>query len=211
VNVIGGVRIDVDDDQFYSIVSRLYKLEREVERFLEVIENERSLRVRTQGVGYLSPDQVRRYGVVGPVARASGVDVDLRRDAPYAAYPRFHVNVAVREEGDVWARTLVRALETIESLRMCRHLLIGLPDGPTSVSAPRRVPPGQVVSRAEAPRGELVYYIRSDGSEQPARIKIRTPTLTTLITLPDQLEGVNTADVSVVLSGVDLCIACADR
>jgi NADH-quinone oxidoreductase subunit D len=145
------------------------------------------------------------------VARASGVDVDLRRDDKYAAYNRLHVNVALRKEGDVWARTLVRTLETIESLRLCRQLLVALPAGPTSVRAPRRVPPGEVVSRAEAPRGELIYYIRSDGSDRPARVKVRTPSLTSLITVRDQLQGVNTADVSVVLSGVDLCIACADR
>jgi NADH-quinone oxidoreductase subunit D len=105
----------------------------------------------------------------------------------------------------------VRAREAIESLRLCRQLLVALPEGPTRVRAPRRVPPGEVVSRAEAPRGELVYYIRSDGSDKPARIKIRTPTLTSLITVHDQLEGVETADISVVLSGIDLCIACADR
>ena len=210
-NVIGGVRVDVGDDQFYSFVSRLYALEREVERFLDLIQHEPTFRARTEGVGYLSADEIRRYCVVGPVARASGVDVDLRRDTRYAAYGRLHVNVFLREEGDVWARTIVRALEIIESLRMCRQLLITLPEGPTSVRAPRRVPPGEVVSRAEAPRGELIYYIRADGSDKPARIKIRTPSLTTLVTLHDQLEGVNTADVSVVLSGVDLCIACADR
>jgi NADH-quinone oxidoreductase subunit D len=73
------------------------------------------------------------------------------------------------------------------------------------------VPAGEVVTRVEAPRGELIYYIRSDGTDKPARVKIRTPTLTALITLHDQLAGVSTADVSVVLSGVDLCIACADR
>ena len=210
-NVIGGVRIDVGDDQFYSIVQRLYTLEQQTEKFLDVIQNERSFRARTQGVGHLSPEQVRRYCAVGPVARASGIDVDLRRDSTYAAYGRLHVNVAVDSGGDVWARTLVRTMETIESLRICRQLLIGLPEGPTSVRAPRRVPPGEVISRAEAPRGELIYYIRSDGSDKPARVKIRTPSMTSLITLSDQLQGIETADVSVVLSGVDLCIACADR
>jgi NADH:ubiquinone oxidoreductase subunit D len=145
------------------------------------------------------------------VARASGVDMDLRRDAPYAAYDRIHVNVITSNQGDVWARTLVRTLEAIESLHICRQLLVGLPDGPTRVRVPRHVPAGEVVSRAEAPRGELLYYIRADGSDRPARVKIRTPTLTTLITLPDQLAGVNTADATVILSGVDLCIACADR
>jgi NADH-quinone oxidoreductase subunit D len=106
---------------------------------------------------------------------------------------------------------MVRVPETIESLHMCRQLLAGLPDGPTTVRARRRVPPGEVVSRAEAPRGELVYYIRSDGSDRPARLKIRTPTLPALSTLPDQLRGVHTADVPAVLAGVDLCIACVDR
>jgi NADH-quinone oxidoreductase subunit D len=211
VNVIGGVRIDVDDEQYHSIVSRLYELEEQVENFMDVIQHERTFRVRTQRVGYLSADHVRRYCAVGPVARASGVDVDLRRDAPYSAYDRVHVNVVTHQDGDVWARTVVRTRETIESLRLCRQLLVALPDGPTQVRAPRRVPPGEVVSRVEAPRGELLYYIRSDGSDRPARIKIRTPTLTALITLTDQLRGVNTADASVVLSGVDLCIACADR
>jgi NADH-quinone oxidoreductase subunit D len=211
VNVIGGVRIDIDESQFHSYISRLYALEKEVERFLDLVEHERSLRARTQGVGHLSAEQVYRYCVVGPVARASGIDVDLRRDAPYAAYDRIHMDVVTRDEGDVWARTLVRIRETIESLRICRRMLVGLPEGPTSVRAPRRVPPGEVVSRVEAPRGELVYYIRSDGSDRPARVKIRTPSLTSLITLSEQLRGVTTADVTVVMSGVDLCIACADR
>jgi NADH-quinone oxidoreductase subunit D len=211
VNVIGGVRIEIAEPQFHSYVSRLYALEQEVERFLNLVLHERSLRARTQGVGHLSPQQIRRFCAVGPVARASGVDVDLRRDAPYAAYDRVHLNVVTRDEGDVWARTLVRIRETIESLRLCRQLLVALPEGPTAVRAPRRVPPGEVVSRVEAPRGELIYYLRSDGSERPARIKIRTPSLTSLITLSEQLHGVTTADVTVVMSGVDLCIACADR
>jgi NADH-quinone oxidoreductase subunit D len=211
VNIIGGVRIDLDQEHVQSILARLDELERQIETFLGVIRHERTFQARTRGVGHLSAEQVRRYCVVGPVARASGVDVDLRRDAPYAAYAGLDFQVITAEEGDVWARTMVRVLESIESLHICRQLLKGLPVGPLTVRASRRVPPGEVVSRCEAPRGELVYYIRSDGSDRPARVKVRTPTLTTLITLPDQLRGVNTADVPTVLSGVDLCIACADR
>jgi NADH-quinone oxidoreductase subunit D len=101
--------------------------------------------------------------------------------------------------------------EIIESLRLCRQVLSELPKGPITVRAPRRVPPGEVVSRAEAPRGEVVYYIRSDGSDKPARVKVRTPTMTALITLPDQMRGINIADVPTVLGGMDLCIACVDR
>jgi len=139
------------------------------------------------------------------------VDVDLRRDAPYAVYDRINFRVITAQEGDVWACTMVRGLEIVESLHICRQLLAQLPEGPLTVRAPRRVSPGEVVSRGEAPRGELIYYIRSDGSDRPARVKIRTPTLTTLLILPDQLRGVHTADMPAVLAGVDLCIACADR
>ena len=211
VNVIGGVRIDVEPERTAAILSRLNELDLQMETFLGVIQHERTFRDRTRGVGHLTAEDVRRYCVVGPVARASGVDVDLRRDAPYAAYDQLDFHVVTDVEGDVWARTMVRASEIIESLRMCRQLLYQMPDGPLTVRAPRRVPPGEVVSRCEAPRGELIYYIRSDGSECPARVKIRTPTLTTLTTLPAQLRDIHMADVPTVLSGVDLCIACADR
>jgi len=211
VNVIGGVRIDLDAAHTRSIQQRFDELERQVEKALALINNEPSLKARTQGVGLLSAEQVARYCVVGPVARASGVDVDLRRDFPRPPYDQLKFNVITHPAGDVWARTLVRVQEIRESLSLCRQILAQLPDGPTSVAMKRRVPPGEVVSRSEAPRGEVIYYIRSDGSDKPARLKIRTPTLTALITLADQLRGVNVADVPVVLSGVDLCIACADR
>jgi len=211
VNVIGGVRIDVSQEQVHAILARLDELERQMDTFLQLIQHEPTFQVRTRGVGHLSREDVRRYCVAGPAARASGVDIDIRRDAPYATYDRLAFRVITAEEGDVWARTMVRALEIIESLHMCRQLLRGLPEGPLTVHAPRRVPAGEAVSRCEAPRGELIYYIHSDGSDQPARVKLRTPTLTTLLTVRDQLQGVNIADVPTVLSGVDLCIACADR
>jgi Ni,Fe-hydrogenase III large subunit len=211
VNVIGGVRIDIDPEHVHSILARLDDLERQIEIFLGVILHERTFQVRTHAIGRLTAEQVRRYCVVGPVARASGIDVDMRRDAPYAAYDQLDFRVIVAHEGDVWARTMVRTMESVESLQMCRQLLHELPDGPLAVRSPRRVPAGEVVSRCEAPRGELVYYIRSDGSDHPARVKVRTPTLPSLAALAEQLQDINTADVPTVLAGVDLCIACADR
>ncbi len=211
VNVIGGVRIDLDEAHAASIRERLDDLLPQIERALGLIENEPSVKGRTQGVGYLSPDEVRAYCVVGPVARASGVDVDLRRDSPWPPYDRLSFEVITHPAGDVWARTLVRVLEMLESLKLCHEILTTLPEGPVAARARRRVPTGEAVSRSEAPRGEVIYYIRSDGSDHPARVKIRTPTLPALATLPNQLRGVNVADISVVLSGVDLCIACADR
>lgn len=211
VNIIGGVRIDLTDEHRDAILEQLDLLDKQITNLLGVVEHESTLHARTRDIGYLSLEQIRRYCVVGPVARASGLDVDIRRDNPRPPYDQLEFNVPVHEDGDVWARTLVRVQETVESVHLCRQILAKLPDGPVSTRAGRRVPAGEAVSRSEAPRGEVIYYVRSDGSDTPARVKIRTPTLTGLITLPTQLEGVSMADVSVVLSGVDLCIACADR
>jgi NADH-quinone oxidoreductase subunit D len=211
VNLIGGVRVDLVEDHARTIRERLDDLADQVERLLGFIRQEPTFKARTAGVGHLSKEQVQEYCVVGPVARASGVDVDLRRDAALPPYGRLDFDVITHTEGDVWARTMVRVRETQESLKLCHQILSELPSGPVAVRAGRRVPTGEVVSRSEAPRGEVVYYLRSDGSDKPARLKIRTPTLTTLPTLAEQLRGVSMADVPVVLAGVDLCIACADR
>jgi NADH-quinone oxidoreductase subunit D len=211
VNVIGGVRINPEQEQVDRARRRLDELERQVDDLLDVVEHERTLQVRTQGVGQASLEQIRRHCVVGPVARAAGLDRDLRRDAPYASYERLSFEVITASGGDVWAATRVRMQEVIESLSLCHQILDDLPEGEVSVRARRRVPEGEVVSRAEAPRGEVIYYIRSDDTDKPARIKIRTPTLPALSLLREQLQNINVADVPAVLSGVDLCIACADR
>ena len=211
VNVIGGVRIDITNEHRATILEQLDALEEQLLHAIGLVKKERTVHARTREIGHLSLEQVRQYCVVGPVARASGLDVDLRRDQPRPPYDKLEFNVPVHDDGDVWARTLVRMQEAVESLNLCRQILKTLPDGPVSTRARRRVPAGEVVSRSEAPRGEVIYYVRSDGGETPARVKIRTPTLTGLITLPTQLQNVSMADVSVVLSGVDLCIACADR
>lgn len=209
--VIGGARFDLDDEHARSIRKRLDDLERQMETFRSVIHHERSFQMRTRELGHLSVQQVRDYCVVGPMARASGLDVDLRRDAPYDAYSQLPVRVVTAKEGDVWARTQIRVQEVFESLHFCRQLLDHMPDGPVMTKAPRKVPPGEVVSRMEAPRGELIYYIRSDGTDKPARVKVRTPTIPSLMSLFDQLRDINIADVPAVIGGMDLCIACADR
>ncbi len=209
--VIGGVQFDLDEQHARTILARLDDFEGQMEVLRNVIHHERSFQMRTRDLGYLSKEQILDYCAVGPMARASGVDVDLRRDAPYAAYNDLHLRVVTASGGDVWARTQVRVQEVFESLHLCRQIVEQIPGGPVAVRAPRRVPAGEVVSRMEAPRGELIYYIRSDGSDKPARVKVRTPTITSLMSLADQLRGISIADVPAVIGGMDLCIACADR
>ncbi|MCJ7693807.1 MAG: nickel-dependent hydrogenase large subunit [Anaerolineaceae bacterium] len=211
INIIGGIKTNLDQPLVETIYKQLELLEPKLEVVLGLFENDPSVRIRTQGVGILTKQEVQRQCVVGPVARASGVDFDLRRDIPREPYNLLDIKVITHKDGDVWARALVRIKEAHESLRLIRQILKIIPDGEIAVRAKRRIPKGEVVSRLEAPRGELFYYIRSDGSDKPARLKIRTPTIPALSLLTDQLRGVNLADAPVILSGIDLCIACADR
>ncbi len=210
-NQIGGVRFDLSQEQEAMIRKTVNDLSDKANTLMDVIENEPVLQARTKGVAPLSAETIKNYCVVGPVARASGVDVDMRRDHPPPPYDRLTFNVITRQDGDAWARTVVRAEETRETLKLCHTILDEMPDGPVSVRAPRKVPEGEVVVRSEAPRGELLYYLRSDGSENPARLKVRTPTLPALNLIPKQLSAIHVADIPVVMAGVDLCIACADR
>jgi len=211
INKIGGVRKDLTQEQITKLYSNLPILLKRVHELLNIVENDRSFMARTRGIGYLSKEDVRRYCVVGPVARASGISMDLRKDSPYALYDELSFEVVTMDEGDVWARSLVRIYETIEAIRLCEQIVEKLPAGEIAATAKRKVPTGEFISRSEAPRGEVIYYVKSDGSQSPARVKVRTPTLTALITLPQQLNGLQMADVSTVIAGVDLCIACADR
>ncbi len=211
INTIGGVRKDLNHNQMQKLIAGLDELTSRVKDLLRIVENDRSFKARTRGIGLLSEEDVRRFCVVGPVARASGVGIDLRKHAPYAYYDELSFNVVTMSGGDVWTRAMVRILETIEAIHLCQQMVEKLPSGDIVVTIKRKVPAGEFISRSEAPRGEVVYFVKSDGSQTPARVKVRTPTLTALITLPQQLRGLQMADVSAVVAGVDLCIACADR
>jgi Ni,Fe-hydrogenase III large subunit len=210
-NLIGGVRFELGGEQELWVRRLLQKSEEQISGILDAICNERSIQARTKDVAPITAEQIRQYCVVGPVARASGIDVDMRRDKPLPPYDLLPFKVITRSEGDAWARIMVRVGETRESLKLCKAILDEMPEGPVSVRTRRKVPEGEVVVRSEAPRGEVFYYLRSDGTEKPARLKIRTPTLSALSLLPLQLSEVQVADIPVVLAGIDLCIACADR
>lgn len=211
VNIIGGVKVNLDQRLKDLIGQKLDELAPKLEVALGLFESQDSVRLRTQGIGRLSKEQVQRYGVVGPVARASGVIKDVRKEIPRLPYSKVDFEVISHSDGDVWARTLVRIKETRESLKIIQQILSTIPEGEIAVRVKKNIPDNEAVSRFEAPRGEVFYYLRSDGSDKPARLKIRTPTLPVLSTLALQVKNVNFADIPVILSGIDLCIACADR
>lgn len=211
VNIIGGVRINPDESKIQAAIAMISDLEKKLMTLMDIVLHEETFASRTKGLGILSPDEIRDYGIVGPSARASGCGLDVRKSQPYGIYQKLDFKVPMISTGDVWARAIIRMQETFESISLCKQIFGQLPGGDVMTRVPRRVLPGEVISLCEAPRGELVYYIRSDGSDRPARMKIRTPTLPSLAAFPAMLQGQSIADMTAIVSGADLCIACADR
>jgi NADH-quinone oxidoreductase subunit D len=159
----------------------------------------------------MSRQDALRLGAVGPTARASGVDRDVRRDDPYAAYGELSFKVITSDKDDIYGRTLVRVGELMESYSMVRQLVKNLPAGPVTVKAPRKIPAGQALSRYEAPRGEDVHYVRANGTDKPDRVKVRAPTLANVQAVSHMLKDRYLADLPIVVAAIDPCFSCTDR
>jgi NADH-quinone oxidoreductase subunit D len=160
----------------------------------------------------MTAEQATKLGVIGPTARASGVGRDIRVEAPYAAYADFPVKLVLDSTGDLEARFVVRLKELFESYRVIRQIMDNMPDGELEVKRmPRRIKAGEVISRVEAPRGELFYFIKSNGTDMPERIKVRTPTLCNMASVLTLTVGHHLADVPMILVGIDPCFSCNDR
>lgn len=210
-NVLGGVKFDVSPEQADKIRTGLDFLEERTHHYLKVVTTDETFLGRTRGVGLMSRAEAEKLGAVGPTARASGVPRDVRIDSPYVSYPQFPVNMVVETGGDLEARFVVRIKEMFECYRVVREILDHLPEGELAVRMPRRVPEGEVISRGEAPRGELFYFLRSNGSDKPDRIKIRTPSLCNWATITSVAIGHKLADMPMLLVGIDPCFSCNDR
>lgn len=211
VNLIGGVKFDVSDEQADSIRRGIDFLEERLHFYMKVVTTDETFLARTRDVGRMTKEQAILFGAVGPTARASGVDIDIRDSAPYASYPDFPINVVTGTRGDLEERFIVRIKELYEAFRLIREILDHLPAGELTVKAPRRLPVGDTISRVEAPRGELFYYIKSAGGEKPDRLKIRTPSLCNWASVMQLAVGHKLADMPMMLAGIDPCFSCNDR
>ncbi|MEZ4646685.1 MAG: nickel-dependent hydrogenase large subunit [Chloroflexota bacterium] len=210
--VLGGVKFDINGEQTKGILEGLDFLEKRTHHYLNVIQQDALFLQRTRGVGVMTQQQARQLGVVGPTARASGVARDLRIDAPGQHYNDFNVNMILETDGDLAARFVVRIRDLFESYRIIREILSNMPDGDLVVKRmPRKIKAGETISRVEAPRGEAFYYIKSNGSEMPERIKVRTPTLCNMASVLTLTVGQHLADVPMILVGIDPCFSCNDR
>jgi len=211
MNTIGGVRRDISTEMIPKIEKELGFLEERVKYYIGILKSEPTVLKRTVDVGVLEPKKAAELCAVGPTLRASGIKNDVRKDDPYAAYDEIPFNVITNDGRDVFARIIVRCEETLESINMVRYALEHMPTGMTRVRVPMAVPEGEVLSRVEAPRGELIHYARSNGTNSPQRYKVRTPTLANIPALCEMLLGQHVADIPIVLAGIDPCFACMDR
>ncbi|MDR3644583.1 MAG: nickel-dependent hydrogenase large subunit, partial [Clostridia bacterium] len=211
MNTVGGVRRDITPEQAQDVLKALVILEEKTKYYIQLANEEVTLIDRLQGVGRLSKEDVLKYGATGPVMRAAGVSRDIRKDDPYAAYGELDFEVITDTHADVLGRTVVRVKELMESYKMIRQILKQMPDGPITVRAPKKIPAGEAVSRYEAPRGEDIHYLRSDGTDKPDRVKVRAPTLANLAAISNMLEGGYLADVPIVIAAIDPCFSCTDR
>jgi len=211
MNRPGGVSRDLRDPQTVLAAVRAVR-DATQRQLIPVLTTDRTVRARCTGVGVLTRADALAYGAVGPLARASGLGQDLRVAAPYEAYDRLTVEVPVRTEGDVFARIVVRALEILTSCDLIEQAIEIMPAGEIA-SDPFMgdVPEGETCARIEAPRGELLYYVVSDGGETPARVRVRTPTFANMPTARPMVIGQSVSDLGLIQASIDPCYSCTDR
>ncbi len=209
---IGGARRDIDDELRRELLEACDKLEAPLDRITEIALTDKTIAMRTKGVGVLPKEDALRMGAVGPHARASGVKIDVRKDAPYSSYEDFDFDVPVVESGDVFARVVVRALECYESIKIIRQALENLPATPINLGNKLiKIQPGQAVCRHEAPRGQLSHMVVGDGSFNNHRVSIHVPSYKNTPTIPFMLRGNTVADAGLIIASIDPCFSCLDR
>ena len=207
---VGGVRRDLVDDDISWYRKELDKVKPALDMFKGAVMDDPVIHARTKGVGVLTTKQAKDYCVVGPTARPSGVAIDVRKDDPYFAYPWLDFDIIVLQEGDVFAKVAVRILEMYESVKLIEQCFDKIKPGVVDLKV-KELPPGEGIGRAEAPRGEVYHYALSDGSNFPARYKVRAPSYTNIFSNEAAVVGEQVADAALILAAVDPCYCCTER
>lgn len=209
-NCIGGVKYDVTPELIEFTLRQIDTLGPQVEEIREIYQTNHNVVTRTKGIGLLPHDEAVRLGVVGPVARASGVMNDVRKASPYAAYTEVEFESFLDNGCDVHARTQIRLAEVLESFKIIRQICKAIPSGP--LTAPMRpIPVTQACARSEAPRGEVFYYIRLNGTDVPDRLKWRVPSYMNWEALGVMMRDCAMADVALITNSIDPCVSCTER
>jgi NADH-quinone oxidoreductase subunit D len=235
---IGGLALDAPRGWQQAVGKFIRAFPSNVDEYEDLLDSNPIWKIRTQGVGFISLEDMLDLGITGPMVRAAGVPMDLRKTQPYSSYDKFDFNIATRTENDVYARYRVRLQEMRESAKIITQALEGMPEGPYQADAPHvilpdrekmktqmealiyhfkivtegfRVPAGEVYQCVESPRGEIGYYVVSDGTSKAYRVHMRTPSFGNLQGLPKLLEGILIADSIATLGSMDFVLGDTDR
>ncbi|MGA2400666.1 MAG: NADH-quinone oxidoreductase subunit C [Syntrophobacteraceae bacterium] len=210
--VVGGVRWDIKPEMRAELRAVLDKLQTEWREVVGAVAKDKNIQKRTRDVGVADKELVKNVGLVGPVARAAGVDIDCRRDHPYAAYDRVDFDVITENGCDVWSRVLVRAKEVFESIRIIKQCLDKMEEGPLQLQLQEELPAGRLgLSSVEAPRGESHHFIITGENNRPRRWRVRAPTYQNLQGVPAMIKDQQLADMTISLGSIDPCFSCTDR
>jgi NADH-quinone oxidoreductase subunit D len=209
---VGGVRRDIKDEDIPALKKTLDELAPSLNMFYKAINDDPVIKARLKKAGTLTKEQAVDWCVVGPTARASGVNIDVRRDEPYGAFLLNTIdwNVVLEKDGDVFAKTMVRILEMEDSINIINQALNKIPKGEIDANI-KDIPPGEGIGRTEAPRGECIHYIKSDGTNRPVRHKIRAPSFMNVASDKVAAVGGTISDATLTLAAVDPCYCCTER
>ena len=206
---IGGVRKDISPETLEKISGIITNMEKELKEIAQVFLNDSSVKYRTKGVGVLSKQAAFDLGAVGPMAKASGIAMDLRTQG-YAAYGKLNFEPIIETDGDSYARTSVRIKEIFQAMDLIKQAIAIIPDGEIKVKV-TGTPNGEYFTRVEQPRGEVIYYAKANGSKFLDRLRVRTPTFANVPALLETLKGCALADVPILILTIDPCISCTER
>ncbi len=209
VNTVGGTRRDLSKEAMRKIVVIADEIKEDLKQVESVFFNDYTVKHRLVGVGTLSAETAYKFGAVGPMARASGIKTDHRMTG-YSAYGDLDFEPVVEKDGDSYARTVVRLKEVYQSVDLIKQAIGKIPEGEINVPV-KGFPQGEVISRVEQPRGEVLYYLKGNGTKNLDRLRIRTPTFANIPTLLQMLPGSELADVPVLILTIDPCISCTER
>jgi NADH-quinone oxidoreductase subunit D len=210
---IGGVSQDLPADFLPALDKFVRQFKPFLEEFEFLLKDNEILQARTRGVGILDKAMAINCGISGPVARASGIKRDLRKDDPYCGYEKFDFDIPVGEQGDCYDRYRVRVQEMKQSIRIIEQAMAAIPDGPCRAEVPHlvRPPRGDAYGHIEAPKGELGFYLVSDGGIAPYRNHIRPTSLINLTALRQMVRGWKVADLIVIFGSIDITLGEVDR
>ena len=206
---IGGVRKDIPMNLIDQIQLALNRVTAQLKDLHPAFANDYTVKKRLMGVGYLSPEKAHELGAVGPVAKASGIAMDLR-ETGYAAYQDLGFQPITEKAGDCYARMMIRLRELDQCMDLVQKAIRLMPDGPLATPF-KANPDGEVAARIEQPRGELLFFIKGNGTKNLERFRARTPTFANLAPLLHMLPGYQLADVPVIVISIDPCISCTER